>query len=292
MSYLNLSQANLQIINNLPSYFIDKTSQERIAFSTMIDCSNRFVSIELSRKRMAATAGVTLRSIDRWKEKWTSLGIIESQHRKSHLKHSSLTNRYALHPVLYDSSVRGSLSEIPEFSLVFKMVPVPRQIVPPYKGRKLHNIRTLSSNTLVDKLNYVSPIKNSSLFGISLLNQSTAFEGTQSSQIEKPPSSSSTLPGYRYDMTPQEKIAYVLARSKTDVLQKSEQPKQQTMPPGLSSYEQGQWIKNNLLNKQTVESQQASRERLEEKAKYEREFVDWRDKQRIMDNIKQNRIYN
>lgn len=291
MAFLHLRQANHQILTNLSSYFLAKTTQERIAFRTMIDCSNRFVSIELSRRRMAQEAGTTLRSVDRWKSEWKENGLVESQSRRTHLKNRSLTNRYAFHPSLYDSQIRASLSTIPEFSLVFKMTPVPREIVKPLYGRKTHNIRVLLSENKVDNENYVSPIKSPSLFGIKQLNQSAEFEASQTLQLEKPPSSS-ILPGYRYEMTPQEKIAYVLARSEHEAKKKKEPINQKSMPSGLSSYEQGQWIKANLLRSKDIEDQSASRERLEAKAKYEREFVDWIEKERRKENWKRNRIYN
>jgi len=271
MAYLHLSQANPEIIADQYTYWASKTPAERKSFAGIVDYDNRFKDITPTQTSIGSLGGATVSSGKRWLYEWKKQGLIESQHRKSHKKNISKTCRYALHSSFRDRKVREQLSTIPEFALVFKMTPIKKMIVPPYAGRRYHNIKVLlsvqqpvkSEATNLASLNYELHIKSKALLGTKQLDQSAGFQASQTCQIEKPPSSASSLPGYDPNMTKEEKIAYVLARSAEVALQKKEQPKQQTMPSGLSSYEQGQWLKSQLSTEQKQALQRLSRERLE-----------------------------
>ena len=301
MPFLNLRQQKFKNPAEVKAFWLSQTKAQRQSFAGIIDCDNRFVEVVPSQTRIGAMGGAGLSSGKRWLKKWTQNGHIEKQTRKTHQKTRYKTCRYALNPIYRSSQVRALLTEIPEFALVFKMSPIKKQVVAPFYGRPKHNINILLSETkrniqdtkFIDNENYGLAINKSFLLGISKQLNSTGFEASQTCQVENPPKVAE-LPGYDPNMTPEQKKAYVLARSASIALQKKEQqttPIQQTMPKGLSSYEQGQWLKAHYTSEQRAASEKLSRERLESQREYAADFEQWREKERRREYNELMRIY-
>lgn len=301
MPFLNLRQQKFKNPAQVKAFWLSQTPAQRQSFAGLIDCDNRFVEIVPSQTRIGAMGGATLSSAKRWLKNWTHTGHIEKQTRFTHRNTRNRTCRYAVNPLYRSSAVRRLLSEIPEFALVFKMSPIKKQVVAPFYGRIKHNIKVLLSATnqvikepsIIDYEYYDPAINSKLLLGISKQLNSAGFEATQVCQVENS-QKVAQLPGYDPNMTLEQKKAYVLARSAAIALQKKEQqvtPKQQTMPQGLSSYEQGQWLKAQYSNEQKEAAQRLSRERLESQREYAADFERWREKERRSEYYKQTRIY-
>lgn len=296
MAYLHISQQKNQNISNPLAFFNGKTSQHRRAFAALNDCNNRFEDVIPSQTYLADQAGVHRRTIQKWMSEWKSAGFYESQQRLHHRKNRLKTNRYSLHPLFFNDEVRGSLSTLPEFSVVFKCAYVPKIIEYPKRAAirvnikiKASGFKSLSENLKVDNQYYGAVTKNNVLLGTTSQLNSTVNEPSSSCLSVNPQYPT----GYDPNMTNEEKKAYVLARSAALASQKSTpSPKQSKMPEGLSSYEQGQWYKQNLLDQKGREDlNRLSRERLESSAVYEKELTGMVEKERRESIRERDRYY-